>query len=667
MSWLTANKSTDKDGDRRPSVSWAYQSPNSPKARCRALYRPSKLHSFIALDQPLDSDSNLELNRNLVGLNAACDVLSVYETNSGFYYKFGVSDTQEESITGADISRHIDPEDILRSKRRWDESVQDLTGTFVEDDVSSSNDSSSLASYAVFDSIEWRSADYRSMPATPKPNAAAFSHGVSRSSNLSPSWVSPSSKLSASASSFTPSKFSVPSLTFSDASPSTTATQSSPSPPLYDFEFPSLNASIPKRTSYPKLKIAKDDQGFFTNVETELEEATPKSRLHSSTLLPAFLQDEQPRRKGSASKTRVLVDRLRSKRSSASSSDSTSPSPVDPILGDDESATSFSRSPRSTPPPVYFSSDNDGWIGVEQPSNRVLQSKKRDLVLPLSAPRHHREESGPVAIETDEQIASASSSPSSSSSAIASHSSGEGWQELGSLSSSSTSSGFPSMPPTPPLVTDNDGWIEVASPSNKSSTSHHDANANNRKDSSVTRAKKKLINMSGGALTFPTLNSPPPNPQSARSHSRTPSTPSSGPSRTQSSSASKSAGRPKQPAHVASASFYGPYRPMPAVPIHMPYPPYAMMPVPMPMPVPVPVPVAPQYHSQPHPHHYAYPSRPPGPQQHTHPHPGYPSVYNNQRAHSVAVPVPPAMPMPSGYMPKVPFVATPPGMRPGLW
>ncbi|KAJ3748491.1 hypothetical protein DFH05DRAFT_1472873 [Lentinula detonsa] len=463
MNFTTNN--TDEDGwqiistdwRRIPfeDISWAYQPLSTRRTRCKALCRPVVKLSHLA--DKVDESSNCSeqelLNPDLPGIEAACDALISYEANSGFRYRLCLDLRENEFTESArDIPCQIDEKEVLVSKEKWNEMVQNLTGDFTEerDNISSSgSDSSSLTSSLILDFSDWEFPNHVSMPSTPKPRS--YPYGTTRSS---PS-VSPPLKLNAFASSFTPSGSSVPSLTFSNnASPLTT--RSSPSPTLHDFVFPSLNPSNP----YPKLKIEKDDQGFYTNIEAEIELSTPKSRLTPSTLLPAFLQDDHTRRKGVSSRTRALVDRLRSRQSVAheGSGSNLSSNPVDPrprdsqiIILDGSLSRSRSGSRVSTHTPTSSADDNDGWIGLEKPLSTPPKSQKRHgpKLSASTTSMHRRTGSGPAALETEPEPRSPTSPPS---------------QEvvLSSLLLSSSSNIPSSLPPTLPVVTNDDGWIDVS-------------------------------------------------------------------------------------------------------------------------------------------------------------------------------------------------------------
>ncbi|KAJ3826132.1 hypothetical protein EV361DRAFT_920724 [Lentinula raphanica] len=596
-------------------IPWSYQPSSSRKTRCKALCRP-----VISRSRPPDipdarsADLEQELNSDFVGFATACDVLSAYEADSGFHYKFCL---REDDPAGCapKISQQIDDNEVEAGREIWNEMMQSLTGDFTdEQDTSSGSDSSSLSSSLILDSGDWDYPNYVSMPATPKPHASN-SHGYIRSGPTN----SPASRLNASASSFIPSSSSVPSLTYSNnASPATT--RSSPSPPLHDFVFPSLNP--PKPSTYPKFKVEKDDQGFYTSIDTEMNTGTPKSRTvtQSSTLLPAFLQDDHTQKKTLSSRTRTLVDRLRSRQSTAHpgpGSDSTPDSP--------DSNLSFSRPNSASRVPTHSSTasngDNDGWIGLEEPNPSELSRRRQGPTLSVAiTPTHRRTGSGPAALET-ETPSSSSSSPSSQEAA------------LSTSSTSSSSDNSSPMLPTPPIVTNDDGWIEVSDAPHKS--------AHARKSSAFSKVKP-----ASEPLIFPTLNAPPPpsNTRPSRSHVRGASSTSSSSKSSTKASQSPYAGIP--PFAAAPMNYFVPIPPTLPVAVQMPYAPYMVKPV-MPYAT-VPTPY--------HPQQFAYQQQAQAAQQYT----------SHQRAQSVGMPSTAAMPAyakPGWIVP----AASPMANRTGLW
>ncbi|KAF5365010.1 hypothetical protein D9757_011428 [Collybiopsis confluens] len=585
------------------AVSWAHDSPDSRKTRCKALFRLLNGGSVGSDQADVDSTSSaieLELNSDHVGCRAAFDVLNLYEKNSGFQYKFAGLDLSKEHAP--DLSRHIDARNVAVSKESWDELVQDLTGDFTEgyvDASSSDSDSSSLASSLVFD---WEFRSHVSIPTTPKPPPTS-----SLSVNITP-WSSPLSKLNASASTFTPAGISVPSFA------SFTKKPYSPAPPLHEFEFPSLNPPSKSSPSfYPKLRIENDDQGFATNIEAEAEELTPRSRIQPlNSLLPAFIhQDEDTRRKGSPSKTRSLVDRLRSRRPSSRGRDGSgyrpSPSPVDPRLhqrqSSAESSDDESDRSRSSSVPRYSASsstDYDGWVSFDDhvsPSSSYSQ-KRRHVGLSLSSPKPRTADSRQEAMELEEGDLSSPSSQGAS---------------LSASSSSSSLPSTPSTPPTPatPIITTADGWVEVSEAPSKP------------KRKSSTGPSKKPVHAEADVITFPTLNGPPPSQPSRRS-SRTRH------ARSSSGASSKAKANTFKVVPVNSSPTYFPAYPPPGVPVPMSFGVGTSYLTPMMPPFVAPgMAMSPQYSQFP-PSVYHQPRQP-------QPHQQY--LNQPQRAHNVTVPV----------------------------
>ncbi|THV06623.1 hypothetical protein K435DRAFT_833970 [Dendrothele bispora CBS 962.96] len=457
-------------------VLWTYAQPESTKPKyTRAPHRPESLTRKATKRSATFSGSGfhgreeaheLELNESLVGVRGALDVLSVYEGHVGI---------EEVSVDRpkVDLSRTVEEDEVKVHQLRWKELMKDFVVELPEQTSDQSSDSeasnsplfsgleSSHSSISSFGLSEWEHPS--SMPSTPKPKDIRSTlkdnwllSRASRSCNLSPSGTSPSKRLNASASTFIPQlprpeSQPVPSLTFSsDSSPKTSA--SSPSPPLPDFTFPSLN--VP---SIPKVKIEKDDQGFYTGIE---EDTSFRTR---PPLLPAFLQEESQRRK-SPSRTRAIVDKLRSASSQATLG------PLDRFQFDGRTSGSESEADVETP----SVEDGEGWISIDTSSGALDSSvaakaqRKRDLFLALN--KHQRSES-----------------------------------------SSTTSQEISRMSGT------DDGWID---PPVKSQNKHH------KRQSSSSRPGKKRgksavssTKLGGSAPVFPTLNPTGPGSQQPKSYS----------------------------------------------------------------------------------------------------------------------------------------------------
>ena len=421
------------------------------------------------------------LNPNLVGVRGAEEVLSQYEKDVGFHYvSFPNFEPEDFGIRpSANLCTEIDEEEILANTDRWKEMVKELFNRVPEvltaDSDESLGDYSSPSSSASFQrctsaisSVDLtsseRSDDFFAMPSTPKAKpsyANILLKNVSPSSSIAsiaecqPFSPFPTKPLNAAASTFVPS-FSpiakIDPLRFSSHSEISPVAVS-----FANFTFPTLNA--------PTVKIKKDEQGFFTDVQVETPSTTSSQSTERSptALLSPFVH---PRRKVRASRTREMVDRLRSQTSprddlssldighSTSKCVSHSPSPifhdmsfVQPRLsvsengGDRVSATST---------PSNGDDENDGWIDVGQPkttSPAAKRSRTVDLFLALTRRRN------------DSLSSENAKEPSASTSDDAGDS---GLQSRGGSPSSS--------PPTSPLSMQNDGWIEGSSSVSPSGT-----------------------------------------------------------------------------------------------------------------------------------------------------------------------------------------------------
>ena len=467
------------------AVSWAFSSKQGPWNKSRLfqgslfLGLPPRLNSrFLSLNT-ISSPSrkigrNVEedntLNQDLVGVKSALDTVVGYEKDVGFYFT-SFPDLGLYKKPRPDLSVVIEESDLEAGKERWKEVAEDLLSGPIESDESL--ESSLAGSYGDFElsastlsSIDLTyseaSIDSIPMPSTPKPKLSVneveikepsptVPHSGSRSSSLQ---FSPSRSLNASASSFVPSffsKFTEEPLQFPSLldDPKARPDVHSPGASLSNFIFPSLN---PNPT--PVVKIKKDDQGFFTEVQVEKSSGADAP----TELLPAFLQESTQRSRTRKSRTREIVDRIRSRTS-----------PEDSVVGDHLNAispkyASHSPSPigdegRFVTPRLSMSDDGgdrpsrlstpsciddeDGWIDIAQPvasdSPSSQKSKRtRELFLALTRRRTDSLSSADVKdLTTSSELSSSS----------------------GSRNMSISPSPSPS-PLSPPSLLSNDGWIE---------------------------------------------------------------------------------------------------------------------------------------------------------------------------------------------------------------
>ncbi|KAK7033831.1 glycoside hydrolase family 31 protein, partial [Favolaschia claudopus] len=445
------------------AVLWSYPPTdslqNAPATRVTQPHRVAKPpHYHLALffnravcaDDPQYEEDIREaddgtLNSDLVGFKAADAALESYEIDVGFHWPPSAVEVKSQP----DLSMPVNEDRVALAKDRWDEFVQDLTGGLSIANTDRYHDSddestrglhrstSTLSSIDLTDSE--RSIPSVSMPATPRAprsyaNIVVKTVSPSRSASSRDSGRSPR-RLNAAASTFVPSPAKakvVPDSASSLAAPAVVSYPSlnktrSPSPSFNtNFVFPTLD--VPP---LPAVKIAKDEQGFYSEVEVTPTMPPPTHARSSSTLLPAFLQDAFTRRRPAASKTRAIVDRLKSSGSVAAPESTKSHVVSSPQL--ELSALSKPRLSVSE-----YGSDgetpsldgNDGWIGGDELAAKAAAAvssksrRTRDLFLALTRRRSNSSPPKPTLIvepPADDvvgiavQLPSPSPSPSSSS------------------------------------------------------------------------------------------------------------------------------------------------------------------------------------------------------------------------------------------------------------
>ncbi|KAJ7099372.1 hypothetical protein B0H15DRAFT_900610 [Mycena belliarum] len=462
------------------AVSWAYSASDPPDivaARATQSPRVAKPpHYHAALfyraasvedhhDEDLADWDDGRLNPDLVGFKGAVAAIESYEIDVGFNW----SAWPVEEKSTPDLTLAVDEDHVALGKERWDELVQDLTGGLSiantdryqesdEDSLRSPHRSTSAHSSVDLTDSE-RSVLSEAMPATPRvrrsyANIVVKDASPSRSASSRDSDRSPR-RLNAAASSFVPSPSKAK--VTSDATPFLTAPGPVPFPTLNEpraqtppspsfnttFVFPSLN--VPP---LPAVKITKDAQGFYCGVESPAQ--APSHTRTSSTLLPAFL-DAFTRRRPPASKTRAIVDRLKSSASGEPTKTQEAPKsyPARPQL-----ELSSIAKPRLSvseygddgdSPPI--DDDGEGWIGIDETaaSAAVVNPKTRrtrDLFLALTRRRSSSSPPKSTLVETpaDDVVGIPVELPSPSSS-----SSNDGWIEGPALLRAESK-------PTPPVI-----------------------------------------------------------------------------------------------------------------------------------------------------------------------------------------------------------------------
>ncbi|KAI0827685.1 hypothetical protein BC628DRAFT_149626 [Trametes gibbosa] len=376
------------------AISWSYKTKPG-------YSRPPHYHNLLARgrrrrvatdDKPFDED--VDLNGGLSGVRAAEESLKRYEAE--------VSILSPEDLAGDDSPAHSYLTTLARES--WEEKVRELLGGILEpgllpevdapspdaplwDLTRLDNDSpppgTPSTSSGTTDSDQ--STDSEPPPSTPKPSKASYARVVSSESVTSPTVLSPlpSKLLSAAALTFIPSTPTGPSVREPVTPPLTSGSNSSGdspfSSPTYNFHFPSLKSTSPadrrESRSLPPL-LQKDESGFYVEVPEDEPAGSTQSlnatrsttpRRPSAAFLPAFLTDGSPSPRPRNSKTREIVDRLRSSGGSSSNrktkkSDRTrrqsgSTAPKDGDLGLLDPPSESKAAQRAKTEGV-----NDGWI-----------------------------------------------------------------------------------------------------------------------------------------------------------------------------------------------------------------------------------------------------------------------------------------------------------------
>ncbi len=270
-------------------------------------------------------DDDITLNIDLVGVKGALESVVKYERNVGFYVETssGIQPHELEPFLALDLlSRVIEEEDTRIHKERWNELLEDLMHSPLQE-INDSDESSELGascssvgdliqSTSTLSSLDFTSSECsvesQAMPSTPKAKSSLH-HDVeikdlSPTGSLSGGDHSFSRSLSASASSFIPSLSFQPYLNEESVQFPSLKDSLTVSANLSNFTFPTLNVPVSSFISVPSVKLRKDSDGFFTE---ESPNTTPTS------LLPPFLQESSHRsNRTRKSRTREIVDRLRS-------------------------------------------------------------------------------------------------------------------------------------------------------------------------------------------------------------------------------------------------------------------------------------------------------------------------------------------------------------------
>ncbi|KAI1788306.1 hypothetical protein LXA43DRAFT_645184 [Ganoderma leucocontextum] len=372
------------------AISWAYKTkPDHP--------RPPHYHDLLARGRRRriagdarraagGSPGDVSLNSALCGVRAAEEALRRYELEVAILPSDDLSNPEHERSACSESPY---------AGATWDEKVRELLGGILEQGALPGMDSlaqdvplwdlnnldsppSSPGTADLTDSET--SCESDPPPSTPKPAKASYARIVSSDVTTSPTVLSPlpSKLLSAAALTFIPSTPNREPSREPTTPPLTSSSNSSDSPfssPTYNFHFPSLNSSSPadrreSRSLPPSLQ--KDESGFYIEVADDSDDAPSETqslgntrsttpRRPSAAFLPAFLTDGSPTSRSRNSRTREIVDRLRSSGSTGSGrkAKKSNKRPASASTNDTDLAGLV---PDTTTAPSAKEESTDGWI-----------------------------------------------------------------------------------------------------------------------------------------------------------------------------------------------------------------------------------------------------------------------------------------------------------------
>ncbi|KAH8103586.1 hypothetical protein BXZ70DRAFT_926478 [Cristinia sonorae] len=395
-----------------------------------------------------DADAaELVLNTDLVGVKGAEDTMKRYELDVGILSKPSFLDLRStrEPLLFRD---NLCEDETFATQSRWDDQVRILFGDAfrrshldgsydwefnqkvwnLDENVDSPSRTSTSPDVVDLTDSEL-SADSEPLPSTPNADRKSYAQVVfverpgqsyQDKTVIAPS---PAKPLNASALSF------IPATNTPSEVPSRESSESPYTSPTYEFHFPSLTANPPSaRTTTRSLppNLEKDEQGFYIQIPSppsasisndSTRTATPKRP--SASLLPAFLAEASANaRNRHTSKTRAIVDRLRSSATSTTSdpprrskkADVTSPrrTAEDSVVIKDNEVDIFVD-------PMSKLSNIDGWISsvANEAAADEAAAKARQ---PIKAKSHKRSGSSISSVTPTTPSSSSSSAPTTFSS-----------------------------------------------------------------------------------------------------------------------------------------------------------------------------------------------------------------------------------------------------------
>ncbi|KAH9833528.1 uncharacterized protein C8Q71DRAFT_860322 [Rhodofomes roseus] len=375
-----------KDWSRASSyrcVSWSYP-PRRPQRPSRipiftpllagsGVYaRPPHYHDLLYRARrrktPDNVEDDVELSSRLTGVNSVEDTVLCYEHDVGIVASLtDVAAPDERPLFCGTLSEG----DIATVQRQWHDQVEQLLGgiskrlstSFEEIVAAAGGPDSKLWDLSLLDSPELSESELSTEsdppPSTPRASPSSLSRSA-KDGSIDVLQPHPT-PLSATAAAFIP------------AAPSPPSSVSKSPSPTHEFAFPSLSADNPAASPAARKRslLLKDGEGFYHSAEAGNESprsSTPRRARPSADLLPAFLADGSSTirsRVRNASRTREMVDRLRSGRWNGKKGDKASAPSLEHTpegKATKERSTERATSSERSSPSSGMTADADGWI-----------------------------------------------------------------------------------------------------------------------------------------------------------------------------------------------------------------------------------------------------------------------------------------------------------------
>ncbi|KAI0733720.1 hypothetical protein C8Q72DRAFT_741434, partial [Fomitopsis betulina] len=357
-------------------VSWSYPSRRSPRPSRIPVFkpllagtgicaRPPHYHDLLyraRRHKPPTIEEDVELSSRLAGVRLVADTIARYEHDVGITPEPSLALELERTL----FCGTLDDNDVTAVQQQWRDQVEELLGgvskrlstSFEEIVAAAGGPDGKMWDLSLLDSPELSESELSSEsdppPSTPRASPSSPRSAKSGSVEVLQPHPTP---LSAKAATFIPSPSSI---------------TKSPSP-NHEFAFPSLCADNPAASPAARKRslLMKDGEGFYHAAEADTSSSTPRRTRPSADLLPAFLADASNglrSRSRNASRTREMVDRLRSGRWNGKKGDKATSSlerMPEGRISAPERASSSERSSSAS----GMSVDGDGWISGPSPKS----------------------------------------------------------------------------------------------------------------------------------------------------------------------------------------------------------------------------------------------------------------------------------------------------------